>query len=244
MNQFPWSPVIIGSCVATAVEFGVFLAMAGVGIFLAPLLPWEISTFALLGGAGAVVILFLAYYSGGYVTGALLPPQWRQHVSYVAVGVWSLLVSFMFLFLSAISLSGVAKILPLIGSATLMGTGAGVAADPLMDVISGRTRIVNDLKVIDGKVISYFERNPVKERTNAPAAVKDTAAQMVEAVEQLAKVPAIKKATDKADTVLASLFLFIALAVGVTGVGTLMGAKKGLTRSKLQLASRLERKAS
>ncbi len=212
-NSSRWSGILLGA--VTSVGLQAMFVLLGVALGLLAF-PFEQTNDRLswigLGVGGSLylgVTMALSYFAGGYIASRLYPHHDSVDFVYPGLATWSTVVV-------AAGLVGAMVLLPVL---TAAGTGAGALA-VLEGINRTKPRIVTDLKLLEGKAVTFVD-------------LRVTPEQVAKIAQEKAASPEAKEAAEVARKATAALSLALFVGLLVSAIASVFGARVGSTKSEL-----------
>lgn len=149
-----WSTLSVGGVIALSLTILFLFLGTGVGVQFIPAVGSDQGLLGLgiLGGASLLAVVAAASFVGAYLATSLFLPATRREAMIHGLGMWGILT------VTQTLIAGI-FLAPTIGN-TVGNAGAGLAAASFWEEFrKANPRIISDLKILDGKVVSTLDLN-------------------------------------------------------------------------------------
>lgn len=222
-SKFPWGPILVGALVSLL--FQIACGLLGTGIGLSVFEPERGETADLGLKLGALVFfgvtLAVSFFVGGWLASYWAEPQSKRLASLEGVAVWAVASALLLIFVGGPIGSALGSMLAQAG----VGLAATGGADATLKGLE-KVRIISDLKLLDGKVVTQLDVPQPGNRIVAKAA-KNLKAE-VKGLKQTAKAdPEVREgAGDVRRTSAGASFAALGGLI-LSALASLLGAWKG-----------------
>jgi len=160
-----WSTLFVGGAIALAITILLLFLGTAVGVQFLPEIGSKPSLLGIgmLGAGALLATVIVSSFVGAYLATSLFSPTGRSEAMIHGLGMWGMLTVLQ-TFLIGIYVA------PTIGN-TVGNAGAGIAAASFWEEFrKANPRIISDLKILDGKVVSTVD---MSKTVSLPALVKN-----------------------------------------------------------------------